>query len=279
MPNWTDEEVVFYQEDGGTDRIKMIYDTLKEIYYPSQTVDYVCNDGETMKIASGWEASLNKWKKDYPKSNFDPKIISDSWICNMLPAFDLHHWYENGGESTTTRAFVDNLDESGIYSELEPGLHPHIRIRLHTAWSVVVKIWDELSEKYDLQYVQMGIEEGGAFAFNNDQENKYIKERYVIRYLDEAGDFLDERWIANLEGFTAMVKDCLEIENPLNILLPNAPGIISGNLARSKFGIEGLKRQLTVEKAVEAMNCYLKDQAEKGSHSEECFEYQMLSYE
>lgn len=279
MPNWTDEEVVFYQEDGGTDRIQMIYDTLKEIYYPSVTADYSCKDGVIMKISSAWAASINKWKKDYPKGNHDPKTISDAWIGNMLPAFDLHHWYENGGEHTTTRSFIDNLDESGIYSAVEPGLNPHIRIRLHTAWSVVDGIWDKLSEKYDLQYIQMGIEEGGAFAFNNDQENKYIKERYVVRYLDETGDFLDERWIANLEGFTTMMKDCLEIENPLTILLPNAPGIISGNLARSKVGVEWLKQQLTIEEAIEAMNAYLKDQAKKDSRSEECFEYQMLSYE
>lgn len=280
MANWTDEEVVFYQTDGGVDRIKMIFDAFQAVYYPTEMTTYTNKKGDVNTISSAWMALLKKWGSDYPESHIGPTCSSPDWIGNILPAFDLHHWYEQGGKDTTMRSFVDSLDECGIYSDVKPGLKPHVRLTLRTAWAVVQELWDELAEKYDLEYVQMGIEESGVFAFNTDRENRYLVLRHIISYYDGSSEeFQEERWISSLDSLIAMFKDCLGLPEPLHALLPNAPGILNGNLVRSKTSLETLKEQLSVEEAVEAMNRYIETNASSQLPVQGFFSYQMLRYE
>lgn len=253
MTSWSVDEVVLLQTDGGNDRLKMIYQAFKEVFIELPVIPYTGEDGWDYLITNGRHKALTKWKKDYPDAELSTEQSMARWLGNILPVFDLHHWYEGGGQETTMSSYVNSVKESGVFSEIEEGKKPHIHIKSLTSWTVVQDFWIALCEKYDLECLQMGVDEDFSFAFNTDTSYQYLPTRYVVNFYDEWNNRFKERLIANTSDLMKCLTEETCIES-LEELIPFIAKEITGNLRRSKNLKEMIEEELSVEKLIDAAN-------------------------
>lgn len=277
MANWTDERVAFYQADGGRDRLQKLWDIIKEVAYPTSHEEYTDKYGNPRKFPSLPAEWLRKWKQDYPKTTIEMPTTSEDWIGLLLVPMDLHHWYEQGGEHSVMRSFIRDAKEYGVESGLEVCDQPFIELDLSTAWNVVDELWNEIGNTYDLEYVQMGIEESGGFAFNTDIEHRFLTDRYLIKYEDD-DDECDEMLVSDINELIDFVEMYREdvAEQIDDILFAHIKKI--GNLKRSPKWQQEQKSLEAVDQVVNKINDYLSQRCLEGGIKAE-LTYQILDTE
>lgn len=253
MISWSIDEVVLLQKDGGNDRLKIIYQAFKEVYLEPPTIPYTDEDGWNYLMTPGRHKALTKWKKDYPDMELDDTKSTKDWLVHVLPAFDMHHWYGNGGEGTAMSSYIKAIEESGVFSEVEEGKKPHIHFQSQTSWTVVQEFWDALCAKYDLEYFQMGIKEDFEFAFNTDTSYQYLPTRYVVVFHDEDGDMIGEKLTADVgELLDFLIHE--DYFDSIDDLIPFMIKGTSSNLHRSEGFKRLIRKELTVEQLINAVN-------------------------
>lgn len=261
MANWTSETVVFYQKDGRTDRLEILYNLLNQMFNGTEFVTHTDKYGNHRELRKALIDSLAKWERDYPGTDYTPDNVEENWIGNVLPEMGLHHWYEQKGKEVTPEALVTFLVEVGVRSCINVEKRPFVKLYLSTRWTCVHELWDEMAKLYNLEYVQLAVEEAGGFQFNTDVHHEFIKERYFIEYYDDEEDLVDSQLVANKDDLLQFIDRYEYIDKFIDSLHDIDEEVI-GNFSRSTEWQQMKEERFKVSKVVEGLNQFFKAQYE-----------------
>lgn len=255
MTNWTDEIVVFYQEDGHNDRLQKLHLILHRLLYANNLVDVTSpTTGMGVRIERALMEWRDKWKQDYPGTDHWLLNTSTNWVGAILPAMDLHHWYQKHGRNVTNVSFIQAARESGVVSVKEPGKRPFVRIHLKTEEHVLDELLDQIAAHFDLKYVQKAISENGRYAFNTDIHHEFIPLRHQIRYYNNLGELMRDLVTNEVEELLDVIN-FYEGIHPIQDMIPDTMAEHIGNFSRSPKWQESIEKSIPV--MIEKMNQYL----------------------
>jgi hypothetical protein len=158
MPNWCSDDIIFYQKDGGIDRLtelKNDLENLESIPYDSATAD-------------------SKWmgKVLIKKCNFDPTEYNRLNAIRYKDNLDL--MYKNDFNSRCFLSYCNDIEQDTI------NYPPNLEVQVESAWYPQFDLYNMIKSQYNLEYVILSEEPGCEVYINTDTRNQYFCEKYMV---------------------------------------------------------------------------------------------------